>query len=113
MLNKIKNRKKGVAIEISIIALVVVFAISTLLVSISIMANAIVKNALSDQEEKTQLAEFAMSCNLTQIDAVEEKDDYTITPNDNTYKIKKTNDGTFTLTVEVDANGKITSWKFD
>ena len=112
MLNKFKNRKKGVAIEISIIALVVVFAISTLLVSISVMANAIGKNALSDQQEKTQLAEFAISCNLTQIDAVEEKGDYTITPNGNTYTIKKTTNGTFTLTVTVES-GKITSWKFD
>ena len=60
MLNKFKNRKKGVAIEISIIALVVVFAISTLLVSISVMANAIGKNALSDQQEKTQLAQLAI-----------------------------------------------------
>ena len=98
MLNKFKNRKKGVAIEISIIALVVVFAISTLLVSISVMANAIGKNALSDQQEKTQLAEFAIS--------------YIKTTTDTNYtKDFESENGTFTLTVKVE-NGKIISWTY-
>ena len=97
MLNKIKNRKKGVAIEISIIALIVVFAISTLLVSISIMANAIGKNALSDQEEKTQLAQDVMS----DIKNNQQNADNTI--------IKVGN--TFSLTVSV-KDGKIISWVY-
>ena len=93
----IKNRKKGVAIEISIIALVVVFAISTLLVSISIMANAIGKNALSDQQEKTQLAQDVMR----DIKNNQQNADNTI--------IKVGN--TFTLTVTV-KDGKIASWVY-
>jgi hypothetical protein len=97
MLNKFKNRKKGVAIEISIIALVVVFAISTLLVSISIMANAIGKNALSDQKEKTQLAQVAKIA-ISYINNNATLDGYEITNNqNNTYTIVSDEGDTYTI----------------
>ena len=97
MLNKFKNRKKGVAIEISIIALVVVFAISTLLVSISIMANAIGKNALSDQQEKTQLAQVAKIA-ISYINNNATLDGYEITNNqNNTYTIVSDEGDTYTI----------------
>ena len=103
----IKNRKKGVAIEISIIALVVVFAISTLLVSISIMANAIGKNALSDQQEKTQLAQVAMSYIKTSaLDT-----DYTI-ETDNNIKILTKQNGNIKLKFSFTETKTITFWAY-
>lgn len=91
----IKNSKKGVAIELSIVALVVVFAISSLLVSISVMANSVGNRAINDFKEKTELSNQANSNSF----------------NDDGIYDFITADGTLKLTVEV-KNGKITKWTY-
>ena len=61
MKNKIFNPKKGVAIELAVVALVIVFSLSALIVSLAVMSNSVGKKSLNSLSEKTQLAQIAKS----------------------------------------------------
>ena len=59
MINKIKNPKKGVAIELAIVAIIIVFSLSALLVSLAVVSNSVGKKSLDSLTEKTMLSQIA------------------------------------------------------
>ncbi len=88
MKNKIFNPKKGVAIELAVVALVIVFSLSALIVSLAVMSNSVGKKSLNSLSEKTQLAQIAKSY-------LDDNNTYTF---DTTNTIDN-NDLTYTVTV--------------
>ena len=94
MKTKKSDSKKGIAIELAIIALVVVFSLTTLIVSISLLQKSTSDRALTTLTERVSLDKQA----IDKINNTEETD-FTITENG-----KK-------LSVKIE-NGKITQWKY-
>ena len=59
----IKNPKKGAAIELALVTMVVVFSLTTLLLGITLISKTTATNTLNEFEEKTQLAQDAKNDN--------------------------------------------------
>ncbi len=91
----IKNPKKGAAIELAIVTMVVVFSLTTLLLGITLISKTTATNALSKFEEKIQLAQDAKN-------DIANNTDYT----QGEYVGNK-----YKLTVEVE-NDTITKWTY-
>ena len=86
----IKNPKKGAAIELALVTMVVVFSLTTLLLGITLISKTTATNTLNEFEEKTQLAQDAKNDNYEQGEYFGDK-----------YK----------LTVKIDG-GKIVEWTY-
>lgn len=103
----IKNPKKGAAIELALVTMVVVFSLTTLLLGITLISKTTATNTLNEFEEKTQLAQIAMEyiTNNTVKD-----NDYVITNNgDNTFTITNNK---FKLKLSFSFGNTITKWTY-
>ena len=92
----IKNPKKGAAIELALVTMVVVFSLTSLLLGITLISKTTATNTLNEFEEKTKLAQDA-------------KND--IKNNKDTYEQGEYFGNKYKLTVKIDG-GKIVEWTY-
>ena len=105
MIMKNKNsRKKGAAIELAIIAMVIIFGLSALLLNITMISNNVKQNALDDLTEKATLAQIVYTENAEDI-----PEGYSVQSDGD--KIFVYHDEELKLTVTI-ADGKITDWQY-
>lgn len=96
------KRKKGIAIELALLALVFIFGLSTLLTGIIIASKNTKQRALNDLTEKTTLMQIVQSDDYLPVGYVKQTEN-------NTIKVYKNENLLLTVTLE---NGVIVNWVY-
>ena len=119
LMNKKRDGRRGMAMELAMLVMVVTFALSLLLTTFALMQANRKNIDLRDTKEKIALEQigenYLAACKShSDFDLSDEQKEYyeIVTENDETLVVRRTADNEIALTIELN-DGKITKWELN